>query len=41
MRSLVAPLYLIASVGLSYLAALGLSCLIFIKLAGDGGRSAC
>ena len=36
-RSLVAPLYLIASVGLSYLAALGLSCLIFIKLAGDGG----
>ena len=37
MRSLVAPLYLIASVGLSYLAALGLSCLIFIKLAGDGG----
>jgi RND superfamily putative drug exporter len=37
MRSLVAPLYLIASVGLSYLAALGLSVLIFIKLAGDGG----
>jgi RND superfamily putative drug exporter len=36
-RSLVAPLYLIASVGLSYLAALGLSVLIFIKLAGDGG----
>ena len=30
LRSLVAPLYLIASVGLSYLAALGLSCLIFI-----------
>ena len=37
MRSLVAPLYLIASVGLSYLAALGLSVLIFIKLGGDGG----
>jgi RND superfamily putative drug exporter len=37
MRSLVAPLYLIASVGLSYLAALGLSVLIFVKLAGDGG----
>jgi putative drug exporter of the RND superfamily len=37
MRSLVAPLYLIASVGLSYLAALGMSVLIFIKLAGDGG----
>ncbi len=37
MRSLVAPLYLIASVGISYLAALGLSVLIFVKLAGDGG----
>jgi putative drug exporter of the RND superfamily len=37
MRSLVAPLYLIASVGISYLAALGLSTLIFVKLAGDGG----
>jgi RND superfamily putative drug exporter len=37
MRSLVAPLYLIASVGLSYLAALGLSTLIFIKIAGDSG----
>jgi putative drug exporter of the RND superfamily len=37
MRSLVAPLYLVASVGISYLAALGLSTLIFIKLAGDGG----
>jgi RND superfamily putative drug exporter len=37
MRSLVAPLYLIASVGLSYLAALGLSVLIFVELAGDGG----
>jgi RND superfamily putative drug exporter len=37
MRSLVAPLYLIVSVGLSYLAALGLSVLLFINLAGDGG----
>jgi putative drug exporter of the RND superfamily len=37
MRSLVAPLYLILSVGLSYLAALGLSVLVFIKIAGDGG----
>ncbi len=37
LRSLVAPLYLIASVGLSYLAALGLSVLIFIKLGGSGG----
>jgi RND superfamily putative drug exporter len=37
MRSLIAPLYLIVSVGLSYLAALGLSVLVFIKLAGDGG----
>jgi RND superfamily putative drug exporter len=37
MRSLIAPLYLILSVGLSYLAALGLSVLVFIKLAGDGG----
>jgi RND superfamily putative drug exporter len=37
LRSLVAPLYLIASVALSYLAALGLSVLLFIKIAGDGG----
>jgi len=37
LRSLVAPLYLIASVGISYLAALGLSVLIFIKLQGSGG----
>jgi RND superfamily putative drug exporter len=37
LRSLVAPLYLIASVGLSYLAALGLSVLLFIKIAGDKG----
>jgi putative drug exporter of the RND superfamily len=37
LRSLVAPLYLIASVGLSYLAALGLSVLIFIKIGHSGG----
>ncbi len=37
LRSLVAPLYLIASVGVSYLAALGLSVLIFIKIGGSGG----
>jgi RND superfamily putative drug exporter len=37
LRSLVAPLYLIASVGISYLAALGLAVLVFIKFAGDGG----
>jgi putative drug exporter of the RND superfamily len=33
----VAPLYLIASVGLSYLAAFGLSVLLFIKLGHTGG----
>jgi RND superfamily putative drug exporter len=37
LRSLVAPLYLIASVGVSYLAALGLSVLVFIKLGHSGG----
>jgi putative drug exporter of the RND superfamily len=37
MRSLVAPLYLIVSVGISYLAALGLSVLLFVEIAGDGG----
>jgi len=37
LRSVVAPLYLIASVGVSYLAALGLSVLIFIKLGGSDG----
>jgi putative drug exporter of the RND superfamily len=37
MRSLVAPLYLIASVGLSYFAALGLAVLVFIKIGGSGG----
>jgi putative drug exporter of the RND superfamily len=37
LRSLVAPLYLIASVGVSYLAALGLSVLLFVKLGNSGG----
>ncbi|HEX3824518.1 MAG TPA: MMPL family transporter [Mycobacteriales bacterium] len=37
MRSLVAPLYLIVSVALSYCAALGLCVLVFQKLAGHGG----
>jgi putative drug exporter of the RND superfamily len=37
LRSVVAPLYLIASVGVSYLAALGLAVLIFIKLGGSDG----
>jgi RND superfamily putative drug exporter len=37
LRSLVAPAYLIASVGISYLAALGLSVLLFIKIGGSGG----
>jgi RND superfamily putative drug exporter len=37
LRSLVAPLYLIASVMLSYLAALGLSSIVFIKLGHSGG----
>ncbi len=37
LRSLVAPLYLIASVALSYLAALGLSVLLFIDIGHSGG----
>jgi len=37
MRSLIAPLYLIASVAISFFAALGLSVLIFIKIGGDSG----
>jgi RND superfamily putative drug exporter len=37
LRSLVAPLYLIASVAISYLAALGLSVLLFIDLGNSGG----
>ena len=37
MRSLVAPLYLIASVVLSYFSALGLTVLVFVKVAGQPG----
>ena len=37
LRSLIAPLYLIVSVVLSYLASLGLSVIVFIKLGGSGG----
>jgi RND superfamily putative drug exporter len=37
LRSAVAPLYLIASVVLSYLAALGLASLVFIKIGGEQG----
>ena len=37
LRSLIAPLYLIASVGLSYLAALGLAVLLFVEIGGSGG----
>lgn len=37
LRSLVAPFYLIASVGLSYLAALGLSVIVFMDLGGASG----
>src|SRR5262249_51915752 len=37
LRSLVAPLYLIATVGLSYLAALGFATIVFVHLGGDAG----
>jgi RND superfamily putative drug exporter len=37
LRSLVAPLYLIVSVALSYLASLGISTLLFIDIGGEGG----
>jgi RND superfamily putative drug exporter len=37
LRSLVAELYLIISVGLSYFAALGVSTIIFIDIGGSGG----
>jgi len=37
LRSLVAPWYLIATVGLGYLASLGLSVYIFVHLLGQGG----
>jgi RND superfamily putative drug exporter len=39
MRSLVAPLYLIASVVLSYFSALGLTVLVFIRAAGQPGMT--
>ena len=37
MRSLVAPIYLIASVAISYFAALGFAVIVFIWLGGSGG----
>ena len=37
LRSLIAPLYLILSVVLSYLASLGISVIIFIKVGNSGG----
>jgi RND superfamily putative drug exporter len=37
LRSLIAPFYLIISVGVSYLAALGLAAILFIKLGHAGG----
>lgn len=37
LRSLVAPLYLVASVALSYAAALGLAVLIVMRVGGDAG----
>jgi RND superfamily putative drug exporter len=37
LRSLIAPIYLIISVVLSYLASLGLAVLFFMKLGGEGG----
>ncbi len=37
LRSAIAPLYLIVSVALSYLAALGVSTIVFIDIGGQGG----
>ncbi len=37
LRSLIAPLYLILTVGLSYLAAFGLAVLLFITIGGESG----
>jgi putative drug exporter of the RND superfamily len=37
LRSLVAPIYLVATVALSYLASLGLASFIFVHLAGNAG----
>ncbi len=39
LRSLVAPLYLIVSVGLSFLASLGFTTIVFIDIGGQGGIS--
>jgi RND superfamily putative drug exporter len=39
LRSAVAPLYLIVSVAVSYLAALGIATIVFIDIGGDGGIS--
>jgi len=39
LRSAVAPLYLIVSVAISYLAALGIATIAFIDIGGDGGIS--
>jgi RND superfamily putative drug exporter len=39
LRSAVAPLYLIVSVALSYLAALGIATIVFIDIGGEGGIS--
>jgi len=37
LRSLIAPIYLIATVGLSYIAALGSATFVFLRLEGDAG----
>jgi RND superfamily putative drug exporter len=37
LRSLIAPLYLVVSVGLSYLASLGLAVLVFVLIGGQDG----
>jgi RND superfamily putative drug exporter len=37
LRSLIAPLYLVASVGLSYLASLGFTVLVFVLIGGQDG----
>jgi len=39
MRSLVAPWYLLASVGISYLASIGLAVIVFVVIGGQGGLS--
>jgi RND superfamily putative drug exporter len=39
LRSAIAPLYLIVSVAISYLAALGIATIVFIDIGGDGGIS--